>query len=177
MFSGPMKSTDPMFCTWFRENAGKTNLHKAVLKENLEAVYNIIREIPPEDLSQKLNAIDFDRNTALHYAAKWGCPDIVLVLLKAGAEKNIINRFGQTPLQLAHIMLRGKVQFLTKQSDAKKHSKLSHSPRPKLIQIEEIILEFSRHTPEEDPDELTNIQQRYNLVIEYLTNPLLVILS
>jgi hypothetical protein len=42
-----------------------------------------------------------DKMTALHYAAKYNRSDIIPILLKAGASKNMRNRRGLTPLQVA----------------------------------------------------------------------------
>ena len=48
-----------------------------------------------------VNATDEDKNTPLHYAAKWGKEETAIRLINNGADVNAINIFGETPLDLA----------------------------------------------------------------------------
>lgn len=51
----------------------------------------------PEDLNQ----LDEEGNSALFYAAKRGIEDLVMFLLKGGADPNVICSNGNTVLHLA----------------------------------------------------------------------------
>jgi len=53
-----------------------------------------------------VNAIGDLGNAPLHHAASRGNVDIIRKLLQGGAEVNIKNEFGQTPLDLAKLMKR-----------------------------------------------------------------------
>ena len=46
-----------------------------------------------------LNAVDEDGNTALHYVVDKGFPSVVAFLTEHGADVNVTNRRGQTPLE------------------------------------------------------------------------------
>ncbi|GFS38581.1 integrin-linked protein kinase family [Actinidia rufa] len=50
------------------------------------------------DSGTNVNFKDIDRRTALHVAACQGCPAVVELLLKRGAEVNLEDRWGSTPL-------------------------------------------------------------------------------
>ena len=45
-----------------------------------------------------LNQGDYDRRTALHLAAGEGCLEIVGMLCDAGADANVVDRWGNRPL-------------------------------------------------------------------------------
>jgi ankyrin repeat protein len=47
-----------------------------------------------------MNAINYDRNTALHLAANFGHLEVVRYLLSIGVRINPENRWGSTPLNL-----------------------------------------------------------------------------
>jgi len=48
-----------------------------------------------------INALDGDGDTALHRAAMYDAANAVIVLLRAGADRNVRNRDGKTAYQLA----------------------------------------------------------------------------
>jgi len=48
-----------------------------------------------------VNAVGEDGNSAFHYAASFGYPDIVRLLLEHRSATNIKNMFGETPLDCA----------------------------------------------------------------------------
>lgn len=72
-------------------------LHQAVMDNNSDEVFKLIRDISQE----KLNAISNMGNTALHIAASKGHDDIVRILLKAGIDSDIQNSDGKTALDVA----------------------------------------------------------------------------
>ena len=48
-----------------------------------------------------INAQDVNGNTALHFAVLAGSEELIALLLKSGANKNIRNRWGMTPRMAA----------------------------------------------------------------------------
>lgn len=65
-----------------------------IKKNNIEYVKRYI------DNSDDINAKStHTQNSILHYACKWGCTEIVQLLLEHGADVNAKNDSGKTPLQ------------------------------------------------------------------------------
>lgn len=48
--------------------------------------------------SKTITAVDGSKNTALHYAAEWGLEDSISTLIEKGADVNVKNANGETPL-------------------------------------------------------------------------------
>ena len=63
---------------------------------NKEEIVKFLREKEAD-----VGAVDFSRNSALHYAAQSGHLAIIEILLEKGASVNACNAAGETPLQLA----------------------------------------------------------------------------
>jgi ankyrin repeat protein len=56
-----------------------------------------------------VDAAEKDGTTALHWAVHWDRPDIVALLLRAGAKPNVATDYGVTPLMLAAMNGNGRV--------------------------------------------------------------------
>ena len=56
------------------------------------------------------DAANFDGERPLHYAAKYGHPEVAKVLLEYGAARNLRSRKGQTPLELCEQVAVAKTQ-------------------------------------------------------------------
>jgi ankyrin repeat protein len=69
---------------------------KAALSDNSDYIRNIISENP-----DRINQIDEDGNSFLHLAVRAGNADIVKFLISKGADVNIKDIYGQTPIQIA----------------------------------------------------------------------------
>jgi hypothetical protein len=82
-----------------RDAEGKTAMRRAVENGHHSVLRTIVSHSPN---SETLDA-KFDRmgNVTLHYAVDYGDEDSILLLLRSGANPNVQNRFGQTPLHLA----------------------------------------------------------------------------
>ena len=80
----------------FTDNNGKTPLHLATCKNNLEVVQQLIN-LP----SIRINTMDNDGMTPLHWASQCGYTDIVDYLISKGAIINIQNANGYTPFHVA----------------------------------------------------------------------------
>ena len=83
------------------DDYGRRIIHIVSIHYN-EDIMNLILAVNP-DLNKK-DALD---NTPLHYACMYGHIDLVDKLLKLGAEPNMKNKKGQTPIMLASIF-KGK---------------------------------------------------------------------
>lgn len=77
---------------------GDTQLHLAILGKYVQAVWAIIRLAP---VPAFLDIRNDDAHAPLHLAVLTRQPDIVRVLMIAGAKANIQDREGNTPLHLA----------------------------------------------------------------------------
>jgi ankyrin repeat protein len=74
-------------------------IYKAIEQGNLKRVKRLLRKglfYKPD-----INAVDTDKNTALHYAARKGKKEIVELLINQGAQINLQNKDGYTALILA----------------------------------------------------------------------------
>ena len=76
----------------------RTPLHIAVILENIPLV-RLLLEQSSTDVDKLSTDLD-DCNTALHHACRLNNIDIVEMLLQAGANKNICNKFNQLPTEL-----------------------------------------------------------------------------
>jgi hypothetical protein len=81
------------------DDSGRTPLHFAASwwKPDATAMKVLIRH------GANVRAADSDGLTALHWAARWLNPDQVRWLLDAGADANVRDSSGRTPLDLARI--------------------------------------------------------------------------
>ena len=71
-------------------------MHIATIHNQVECCKYIVHTFP--DL---LNGTADDGSTPLHYAAKHGSLESLIILLDAGSDVSIKNTFGQTPMDLA----------------------------------------------------------------------------
>lgn len=55
------------------------------------------------DAKAKLDAVDNNKNTALHYAAGYGQADSCKMLVEAGADREAKNMDGKTALEVAQL--------------------------------------------------------------------------
>ncbi|KAK3374648.1 hypothetical protein B0H63DRAFT_399475 [Podospora didyma] len=70
------------------------------LELRMEAVLKAAAKTATRDRDARLGARDTEGNTALHYAAEFGLVQAVKFLCTNGAEVNVFNNCGNTPLQL-----------------------------------------------------------------------------
>lgn len=75
---------------------GKTILHKAVIHDNLDLTMQL-----STNTNVKINALDDQGNTALHYAVQKNICDFSEALIHANASVQNKNNNGETPLHLA----------------------------------------------------------------------------
>ncbi len=87
-------------------------------------------------------------NTPLHIAAEKGYQDIVVSLLKRGAEVNARNRFKETPLHLAVMMGHSGIVSLLISHGADKHvlNERGENPFNQHIAIPSSATEQASHT-------------------------------
>ncbi|ORY29166.1 ankyrin repeat-containing domain protein [Naematelia encephala] len=82
-------------------------IHDAIIDESIDEVRRLLDRDP-----SLINARDAYGNTPLHLAADRGHIAIALVLLEAGADRNLTDEDGQTPLQLAELTKRDDIVLL-----------------------------------------------------------------
>lgn len=70
-------------------------LHLAAYHENIEIVKSLI------EAGANLESRDHEGWTALHYTARYYCTNSCLVLIAAGASKEVLNNEGRTPWDMA----------------------------------------------------------------------------
>ncbi len=71
-------------------------LHKAAFWGHIETIKYLCRDVKVE-----VNAIDYNGDTALHDAARFGHKNVCEALLRAGADPKIVNKKGLDVVQLA----------------------------------------------------------------------------
>ncbi len=79
--------------------AGASALHQAVLKNNVE----IVRLLLESGADLEIRARDEFKGTPLIWAAYWGLFDMAKLLLEEGADVNIPDSYGSTPLDAASV--------------------------------------------------------------------------
>lgn len=86
-----------------RDELGHTALHLAVARLHPEVIMTL--NAYSRDILGWLDAQDYvSGDTALHVAARAGLTDTAKLLVKLGAEKNLRNEDGRSPLDLAVVM-------------------------------------------------------------------------
>ena len=80
-------------------SSGITALHAAAITNKLELAEHLIKK--KIDVNAIAEGGGFTSGKAIHYAARYGHPEILQVLLKAGVLVNEKNQYGETPLHLA----------------------------------------------------------------------------
>ena len=85
-----------------RDRKGRTALQLAVVKHHFGVIMTL--NAYSRGFAGWLNSRDRNGNTALHRAAEKGLTDAAKLLVKLGAEKNLQNDDGRTPLDLAFAM-------------------------------------------------------------------------
>ena len=82
---------------------GITPLHYACYKNSKNAVDLLL------DLGANINAVDSEGNNCLHYAVNANNPPLLKKLLVRGADKNMANKKGELPIDLARVNNFGKI--------------------------------------------------------------------
>ncbi|KKT23947.1 MAG: hypothetical protein UW09_C0001G0010 [candidate division TM6 bacterium GW2011_GWF2_43_87] len=93
-------------------------LHQAALQGNVEAFYGYFLQ------GANLDQVDDCGRTAAHAAAENGCLKIIKLLACKGANFNIKNKFGKTPLDVALLNEHHKIVNFLKMSSLQKSSKM-----------------------------------------------------
>lgn len=83
-----------------RYASGRSYLSDKDLQAKLEALFESASKITDFDLAGYLGKRDTEGNTALHYASEFGIVTAVQFLCLKGANVNVFNNCGNTPLQL-----------------------------------------------------------------------------
>lgn len=97
-----------MTCVLPRSRSGETALHQAILREmgsTLHIVDFLIQNMPSQGLNKATSATGSPdkpgKNTALHLCALHDLQECMKLLLKAGADFELKNEKGKTPLQIS----------------------------------------------------------------------------
>lgn len=88
----------------------KTPLHYIVEKQDPKLLRRFLKAVQTYQLNLDLNAQDEQGKTPLHYAVNSESLENVLLLLKAGAKRDITNKHDITPMRLA--ILNEKLDFV-----------------------------------------------------------------
>ncbi|KAK4167744.1 hypothetical protein QBC43DRAFT_136812 [Cladorrhinum sp. PSN259] len=80
--------------------SGRSSLSDAELQAKLETLFEASNKATDFDLQGYLGKRDTEGNTALHYASEFGIVTAVQFLCLKGANVNVFNNCGNTPLQL-----------------------------------------------------------------------------
>ncbi|KAK4651034.1 hypothetical protein QC762_700480 [Podospora pseudocomata] len=83
-----------------RAAAGRTGFADTDLNKKLESIFETASKAPDFELHAFLAKRDTEGNTALHYASEFGIVTAVQFLCGKGANVNVFNNCGNTPLQL-----------------------------------------------------------------------------
>ena len=78
-----------------KRNENEYLLHRAVINKDLMRVQSLIKE------GWDVNKVDYNHWTPLHYAAQDGLYSIAEVLISSGAEIDVKDDYGNTPLSNA----------------------------------------------------------------------------
>jgi ankyrin repeat protein len=86
----------------------KSPLHVACEHGREKVVRVILKQMQAancdnDDEAQLMNGLDQDGNTPLHFAVRYEYKEIADLLLKAGADKEITNKFRLTPFSKANL--------------------------------------------------------------------------
>jgi ankyrin repeat protein len=108
------------------DNAGRSELHHAVVDRNLERVKELVRQ------GMSVNLADRDGWTPLHFAAQNNDVDIARFLLDSGASVDPRDSNGNTPLFTAIFSSRGRGELIEllrqRGADATSKNKFGVSP-------------------------------------------------
>lgn len=90
----------------FRRAASGRGFPDKELVEKLESLFESASKQPDFDLQTYLGRRDTEGNSALHYAAEFGLVPAVQFLCAKGAQVNVFNNCGNTPLQLVKFAIQ-----------------------------------------------------------------------
>lgn len=71
-----------------------------------------------------VNTIDMDYNTALHYIAKTQYVSIAEILINAGADIHMVNKYNRNPIDIAKELYEKTIQSMNEHNDIAKHQKM-----------------------------------------------------
>jgi len=112
------------------DDYGRRIIHIASIHYN-EEIMNLILAVKPD-----LNKRDAIENTPLHYACMYGHIDLVDKLLKLGAEPNMKNKKGQTPIMLASIFKGKKTPKTDRSNDNSKMVRMMYNKGVSIMDID-----------------------------------------
>ncbi|WP_395463527.1 ankyrin repeat domain-containing protein [Wolbachia endosymbiont of Cantharis cryptica] len=136
-----------------RDRQGKTPFHCCAAQPN--NIASFLRK------GVDINIKDSEEKTLLHYAAEIGCDESVNLLLKNGANSNICDRQGKTPLQVAIDNHNYHIEecFLT-DSQKRLSEELYYNIIKRPGSLTENLKEFLRKHKKEDLKVVLNIRNK-----------------
>lgn len=105
-----------------QHNDGKTQLHRAVIEQNLEQVRTLLSS------GAAVNVKDSSSNEPLHYACLASMSETVALLLRFGAEVNARGQSGRTPLHMAATNLAVVNSLLKEGADTSSQDEKGDTP-------------------------------------------------
>ncbi|KAJ0704001.1 putative ankyrin repeat-containing domain-containing protein [Helianthus annuus] len=109
------------------DKKGQTALHMAVRGQNVEVVNALI-----EADNGLINMVDKQGNTALHITTRKGRTEIVCALLnpKGTINKQVINKYGETPLDTAEKFGRSEIAIILQKHGVPKARSIKNTQPP-----------------------------------------------
>jgi hypothetical protein len=137
-----------------RESDIMTFAHIAALNGYLNVLEHLVKEFKVD-----LNRQDIEGNTPIHYAGMTGQRKVVSFLVDQGAEGDVKNVFGETPLELAHREHHFGIKFvpMTKSPSVPNIAVKTAQPTasPVGTKVSSLLSFFERKTAEAEASKIT----------------------